>query len=406
MPGPDSRLLAVMLILVSAALLAGVIRLALLPVKILCGALSIVVAMTGGVAVVNLYYGYYTSWGQLWADFNGGPGNLGVISATRPSKPSSGRLGWTNLPGRLSGYSRSALVYLPPQYSQRQYAHVRFPVVELFHGSPGTPLAWDTSFHISRVADTLLARHLVGPMVLVMPAINGPGQDYQDCVNGPGVNDETYLLTDVRADVLSRYRVSRDPYQWGAAGYSSGGYCAANLALRHRTSFGAAAVINGYFRAADGPAGTALGNSPPLLAANSPLYAAERLPPGGSGPLPALWGAAGTHDKADYRPATMFAAALDRIQQVPLIQLSAGDTANAWQAALPAALTWLWPQLASPDLRVLFPVRVSGQPPVSNLPVRPVRGRRRPPPVKPSGRLADAPVIKMAGPPAIRQRTA
>jgi hypothetical protein len=113
MPGPDSRLLAVMLILVSAALLAGVIRLALLPVKILCGALSIVVAMTGGVAVVNLYYGYYTSWGQLWADFNGGPGNLGVISATRPSKPSSGRLGWTNLPGRLSGDSRSALVYLP-----------------------------------------------------------------------------------------------------------------------------------------------------------------------------------------------------------------------------------------------------------------------------------------------------
>ena len=53
----------------------------------------------------------------------------------------------------------------------------------------------------------------------------------------------------------------------------------------------------------------------------------------------------------------MFAAALDRIEQVPFDKLNAGDTANAWAAALPAALTWLWQQLAPPDLRVLFPVR-------------------------------------------------
>ena len=34
----------------------------------------------------------------------------------------------------------------------------------------------------------------------------------------------------------------------GHGGYSSGGYCAADLALRHPGSFGATAVINGYFR--------------------------------------------------------------------------------------------------------------------------------------------------------------
>jgi pimeloyl-ACP methyl ester carboxylesterase len=128
-------------------------------------------------------------------------------------------------------------------------------------------------------------------MVLVMPTINGTGHQFQDCVNGPAVNDETYLTKDVRTDVYARYRVSHDPYEWGLAGYSSGGYCAANLALRHPGSFGAAAVINGYFRAADGPAGAALNNSQPLEAANSPLYLAERLtqnssllPPSGSPP--------------------------------------------------------------------------------------------------------------------------
>jgi pimeloyl-ACP methyl ester carboxylesterase len=373
MLGPDSQLLTALLIIVSVALLAGVIRFRLLPVKILCGALSIMVAMTGGIAAVNFYYGYYTTWGQMWADFHGGTGNLGVITpATSTTALGSGRLGWTNLPGQLSGYDRRGLVYLPPQYSQAKYARIRYPVVELFHGTPGTsPLSWDTRLRIGQVADSLLARNLIGPMVLVMPTINGPGHQFQDCVNGPAVNDETYLTKDVRTDVYAHYRVSQDPYEWGLAGYSSGGYCAANLALRHPGSFGAAAVINGYFRAADGPAGAVLNNSQPLEAANSPLYLAERLTPDSS-PVPAFWVAAGTNDKTDYKPATMFAAAMDRIQQVPFVKLNAGDTANAWSASLPAALVWLWQQLAPPDLRVLFPVR-SHATNLTTLPVPPVK---------------------------------
>jgi len=373
MLGPDSRLLTVLLICLSVALLVAAIRLRLLPVKVLCGGLSIMVAMTGGIAAVNYYYGYYTTWGELWADFHGGGGNLGVISTASTSAVESGRIGWASLPGRLSGYDRRGLVYLPPQYGRARYARVRFPVVELFHGTPGSPLAWDTVLRISQVANSLLARHLIGPMVLVMPAINGPGHEYQDCVNGPALSDDTYLTKDVRADVLAHYRVSSDPYEWGVAGYSSGGYCAANLALRHPGSFGAAAVIEGYFRAADGPAATALNRSQPLEVANSPLYLAERLTPD-SGPVPAFWIAAGTHDTSDYKPATVFAAAMDRIQQVPFVKLNAADTANAWAAALPAALIWLWQQLAPPDLRVLFPVRTATQNLITTLPVRPVKG--------------------------------
>jgi pimeloyl-ACP methyl ester carboxylesterase len=385
MLGPDSRLLTALLITVSAGLLVAAVRFRLLPVKVLCGGLSIMVAMTGGIAAVNYYYGYYTTWGGMWADFHGSTGNLGVISATSTPAVGSGRIGWVDLPGKLSGYDRRGLVYLPPQYSEAQYAKVRFPVVELFHGTPGSPLAWTTVLQISQVANSLLAKHLIGPMVLVMPAINGPGDDYQDCVNGPGINDDTYLTKDVRTDIFAHYRVSRDSYEWGMTGYSSGGYCAANLALRHPSSFGAAAIINGYFQAADGPAGPALNHSQPLEAANSPLYIAERLT-SGSGPTPAFWVAAGTHDKSDYQPATMFAAALDRFQQVPFVKLSAGDTANAWEAALPVALTWLWQQLAPPDLRVLFPVRSYTQSLVSTLPVRPVK-RHHPSPCKPAANI-------------------
>ena len=396
MLGPDSRLLTAMLITASAALLVATVRLRLLPVKALCGALSITVAMTGGIAAVNYYYGYYTTWGQMWADFNGGTGNLGVITAaTSATSLGSGHMGWVQFPGRLSGYSRRGLVYLPPQYSEARYARLRFPAVELFHGTPGTPLAWSAVLRIGQVVDSLLAQHMIGPMVLVMPAINGTGHNYQDCVNGPAVNDETYLLQDVRNDALARYRVSQDPYEWGVGGYSSGGYCAANLALRHRGSFGAAAVLNGYFRAADGPAAGALNNSQPLEAANSPLYEAERLNLNSS-PLPAFWVAAGTNDKADYRPAAMFAAAMNRVQQVPFVKLNAGDTANAWSAALPSALTWLWQQLAPPDLRAQFPVHTTTRGLISTIPVPPVKAhypgpclpaKRPSPAVLPCGKL-------------------
>ena len=378
MLGPDSRLLTALLIMMSAGLLVAAIRFRLLPVKILCGTLSIVVAMTGGIAAVNYYYGYYTTWGEMWADFHGGTGNLGTITAEgSTSAIASGRIGWTSLPGKLSGDNRQGLVYLPPQYGESRYARVRFPVAELFHGSPGTPLAWSSVLHISQVADSLLAKHLIGPMVLVMPSINGSGHDYQDCVNGPGVSDETYLTRDVRTDVFARYRVSHDPYEWGVAGYSSGGYCAANMSLRHPGSFGAAAVINGYFRAADGPAAAALNHSQPLEAANSPLYLAERLTLN-STPLPAFWVAAGTHDKADYQPATVFTAAVNRVESVPFVKFNAGDTANAWSAALPIALTWLWHQLAPPDLRVLFPVRAQSFD-STTLSVRPVKSHPRHP---------------------------
>jgi poly(3-hydroxybutyrate) depolymerase len=391
MLGPDSRLLTALLVAASVGLLVTAIRFRFLPVRVLCGALSIMMAMTGGIAAVNYYYGYYKTWGALWADFHGTTGNLGSISAlATTTQLESGRFGWTILSGKHSGYSRRALVYLPPQYGQAKYAHFKFPVVELFHGTPGSPLSWANVLQINRVADLLIARHVIGPMVLVMPSINGSGRDYQDCVNGPGVNDDTYLTQDVRDDVLAHYRVSHDPYEWGMSGYSSGGYCAANLALRHPSFFGAAALIEPYLRATDGPAATALNHSQPLEAANSPLYLAERLTPGSSGPLPAFWVASGSQQKTDYQTATVFTAALDRFEQVPFIKLNnAKDSGQAWQAALPDALAWLWQQLAPPDLRVLFPVRTQ-TPGIITLPVRPVKPHHHLGPCKPAAQSGHA----------------
>lgn len=65
----------------------------------------------------------------------------------------------------------------------------------------------------------------------------------------------------------------------------------------------------------------------------------------------------------------MFTAAMNRVRQVPFVKLNAGDTANAWSAAL----TWLWQQLAPPDLRVQFPVRATARGLISSIYVPPVK---------------------------------
>ena len=105
----------------------------------------------------------------------------------------------------------------------------------------------------------------------------------------------------------------------------------------------------------------------------------------------------GAH-KVDYPAATMFTAAMNRVQQVPFVKLNAGDTANAWSAALPAALAWLWQQLAPPDLRVQFPVRATTGGLISTIPVPPVKAHypglcvpaKRPAPRRPPVRQAPA----------------
>lgn len=379
-PGPDSLVLVIFLLAACVGLLVLVARLRSLWVKGVCGVCVVVLAMAAGIVEVNRYYGYYTSWSAMVDDLSGKPVDLGGPEA-RPVEvighvqDRPGAVISISLPGARSHITRNGLVYLPPQYGQPRYAHVRFPVIELLHGSPGHPDDWVYALRIQTVLDTLIARHLMGPVVAVMPAFND-GNSYEECLNTRDYADDTYISTDVPADIRQRYRVSRDPAEWGISGYSSGGYCTANLALRHRADYGAAAVIDGYYRATDGPAAADLDDDPAAEAANSPLTLARRLPADAT-PMPALWVGAGSGNRYDLDSARAFVAALKGIEQVTFVdEPGAGHNFYAWAGLIPSALTWLWQQIASPDLRREFPV--AGSPRMVYVPphLRP----REPPP--------------------------
>lgn len=353
---PNSILLVVLIFLAAAGLIAVLIWQRHIVVKIIAGVVALAFATFGGMALVNDYYGYYQTWGQLGADLTGSYSQFtSAAIGSRTEGALYGKVISLQFPGRQSGINRPGYVYLPPQYFQKQYARTRFPVVELLHGSPSYAASWLVHLHVDQLANQLISKHVMGPMVLVMPQTYS-GNTYEECLNSTRGLDDTYLTDDIRHDVEGRFRVSTDPAQWGLVGVSSGGYCAANLALRHRPMFGASGIMSGYFRPQDGPAAQILGDNPAAEADNDPLLLARKLTIDSS-PLPAFWLSAGTGAGADIAGARAFAAALHGVERVTLYREPGGEhNFYAFEPAFERVLPWTWTQLGPPDLRVRFPV--------------------------------------------------
>jgi pimeloyl-ACP methyl ester carboxylesterase len=221
-------------------------------------------------------------------------------------------------------------------------------------------LQWQVALNISGVMNSLIDQRRIGPMVLVMPATYS-GKTFTECLDSSRGLDDTYLTDDVRAEVVRQFRVSDDSGQWGIGGFSSGGYCAANLALRHPANWGAVASLSGYYSPAQELAGVIIGHDPALLSVNDPDQLAAHIAPG-TGPLPAFWVSTGT-DRGDEADAKKFVHLMTRLEPVQLVvQPNSGHQFYAWYYALPAALTWLWPQITTPDMRAMFPLTGSTVP--------------------------------------------
>jgi hypothetical protein len=351
---PNSALLVIAVFAAAIGALVVLVRFANIFVRIGTGVLALTLATVGGMAVVNDYYGYYQSWSQLSADLTGSYAQFTSTALGNRNDPKlTGKVVSVSLPGATSGINRGGYVYLPPQYFQPAYAHTRFPVVELLHGTPSYNASWLVHMHVDALANQLISHHLMGPMVIVMPQTYS-GHTYEECLNSSRGQDDTYLTNDVRHDITSRFRVSTTPSEWAVSGISSGGYCAANLALRHPSMWGASGIISGYFRPEDGPAAQVLNNQV-AEDANDPLLLARALTTA-SRPLPSFWLSAGLNDPADIAGAQAFAAALHGIERVTIFRDPGSHDFYSFGPAFARVLPWAWSQIAPPTLRVRFPI--------------------------------------------------
>ena len=170
---------------------------------------------------------------------------------------------------------RAYRIYLPPGYARAAARGVRFPVIYLLHGAPGSPDLFVNVAAATVAADTLVARQGMPPMILVMvDGRDGTFRSDTEWADTPKGNFES-LVMDVVRSVDSRYATAPNRLHRAIAGNSAGGYGAVNIALRHLSTFSVAESWSGYFtQSRTGPFTHA-----PLakVAANSPLAYVTRM---------------------------------------------------------------------------------------------------------------------------------
>ena len=255
-----------LLIVVFGGLLVWVALARQVVFRVLAACLAFLPAMVFGVAAVNKFYDYYQTWGGMINDLTGqGAGSIPKYAAggagtnkqfdknigrvtSQAEDAQVGYLFQTSVTGAHSHLTRNVYVYLPPQYFQKTYRHYKFPVIELLHGSPGNPQAWVDVMAVIPTFLSLLEPHPNDAAVLVMPDTDGGLRYGLQCLNNPGgIQDMTFIARDVPEAIARIARVQPPGRAWGLAGYSEGGYCAANIALQDPKGYGAAGVLSGYF---------------------------------------------------------------------------------------------------------------------------------------------------------------
>jgi S-formylglutathione hydrolase FrmB len=146
---------------------------------------------------------------------------------------------------------REVHVYLPPEYAVDDGR--RFPVVYCLTGYTGTGAMllnvdpWSPS--LTQRLESLCARELAGPMILVMPDCFtrlGGSQYLNSSATG---NYESYLVDEIVPWIDKKFRTIPEPSRRGLMGKSSGGYGSIIHAMRHPEIFGAVACHSGdmYF---------------------------------------------------------------------------------------------------------------------------------------------------------------
>ena len=118
----------------------------------------------------------------------------------------------------------------------------RYPVLYLLHGLTGDYKDWTTRTNLAEYSRAL-------PLIIVMP--DGENQWYTNAAGG-GARFEDYILTDLQADVVRKFRTINSRFGRAIAGLSMGGYGALKMALKRPGAFAVAASFSGAFGVSDG----------------------------------------------------------------------------------------------------------------------------------------------------------
>jgi len=154
--------------------------------------------------------------------------------------------------GAASGISNVVYVVASPTLAREleSPAHAlgnTYQVVELFPGTPGVPQTWIGTLDGITTMEDLENAGKIPPTLAVIPAINvEPGQD-TECMNFVGgAKVETWITKDMKTFMQTFMGI--DNRLWSSFGYSTGGWCAAEVAVLHQDQYSSGVSLAGYFK--------------------------------------------------------------------------------------------------------------------------------------------------------------
>jgi S-formylglutathione hydrolase FrmB len=175
-------------------------------------------------------------------------------------------------PGTSRFRSRPGTLYLPPAFFST--GRSALPVMVLLAGTPGGPDAWPRSGALQAV-DAYASQHQGVAPILAFVDHNGSFMGDTECVDGPAGAAETFLSVDVPRFLAGLLHVPLDPRRWAVGGFSEGGTCGFELAVRHPDVYGTFIDIAGDRAPNLGSAATTLhrlyGGDEAAMAAHDPV---------------------------------------------------------------------------------------------------------------------------------------
>jgi len=156
--------------------------------------------------------------------------------------------------GERSNISSTVYVVLPPKIATLFEATTENPtigndyqIIELFSGYPGVPETWIGSMQGIKTLETLQNSGGIKNTIAIIPTMNVDPRKDTECLNfTQGLQVETWLSSDMKS--FAKQYLGVDDRPWATFGYSTGGWCAMSIAIRHQDQYSRAVSLAGYFK--------------------------------------------------------------------------------------------------------------------------------------------------------------
>lgn len=197
-------------------------------------------------AVVNIYFGFYTSWQDL---VGGGPQSFQLHVQPPPSiEPADAAQIAAQTPngepqhmhGLRSGISADLTIFTPAGYQDPHQAHTRYPVIVVDNtGPPGSGGVIMGRFVTKGTNE-------VPALIVVVSTGGAPSIPCIDIAGSPTGQGALFWDQDLRTAIATRYRTRLNAGDWGIVGGGANSQCAGTLAVLSAGYYSVGAALGAW----------------------------------------------------------------------------------------------------------------------------------------------------------------